>query len=104
VYDVKKCSDYPEGGSLESTAVTLYNDKFQKVSPTWYTSLPDGKSASPQCNYGAYLDGSTSKMTITTDQPRFTLEAEHKSQMPQVSIERLGHLAFCSGKEVVRLS
>jgi len=65
VYDVKKCSDYPEGGSLESTAVTLYNDKFQKVSPTWYTSLPDGKSASPQCNYGAYLDGSTSKMTIT---------------------------------------
>jgi hypothetical protein len=69
VYNVKKCSDYPEGGKLEATDVSVYNDKFQKLSmdaPFWYTSLPAGKNASPQCGYGAYLDTATgSSMTIT---------------------------------------
>jgi hypothetical protein len=64
VYNVAKCSDYPQGGSLESTGVTLYNDKFQKITPTWYLSLDD-KGGSPQCNYSGHLDGNTSTMTIT---------------------------------------
>lgn len=64
-YYIKRCSDYPEGGSMKSTDVTLYNDKFKAVTPTWYTWLPAGSSATPQCNYGAHLDGSTSAITIT---------------------------------------
>lgn len=66
VYSVKKCSDYPVGGALESTSVSVYNDKFDKANQSWYTWLPAGKSATPQCNYGAYLDNSSgSSMTIT---------------------------------------
>jgi hypothetical protein len=64
VYYVKKCSDYPQGGSLESTSVDFYNDEFQKITPTWYLSLDD-KSGSPQCGYGGYLDGNANTMTIT---------------------------------------
>jgi len=65
VYDVKQCSDYPAGGSLESTNVSVYNDKFQKITPSWETWLPDGSNPSPNCHYGAYLDGGPSAMTIT---------------------------------------
>jgi hypothetical protein len=64
VYYVKQCSDYPEGGKLVSSDVTLYNDKFQVVKPTWYTSLGDPKG-SPQCGYNGYLDGNDSTLLIT---------------------------------------
>lgn len=64
VYYVTKCSDYPVGGGLESTNVTLYDDTFHKVSPSWNMYLDD-KSGSPQCSYGGHLDGNSSTMTIT---------------------------------------
>jgi len=67
VYYVSRCSDYPQGGGLESTDVSLYNDKFQKYSKVgWGLQLPDGSHPSPNCNYGAYLDNSSgSSLTIT---------------------------------------
>jgi hypothetical protein len=54
VYNIKRCSDYPEGGKLEAYDVNVYNDKFQKITPSW--SLwkvwqEDGDS--PVCGYGA---------------------------------------------------
>jgi hypothetical protein len=52
VYSVAKCSDYPAGGKLEAYDVTVYNDKFEKVAPSW--SLWElWAGLSPQCGYGA---------------------------------------------------
>ncbi len=71
VYNVAKCSDYPAGGKLESTSVTFYNDKFQKISsPSWYLlkawQLNSPPVKSPICNYGGYLDNSSgSSQTLT---------------------------------------
>jgi hypothetical protein len=69
VYNVAKCSDYPPGGKLESTSVTFYNDKFQKIAdPTWYIlkAWEGPPAVSPICNYGGYLDNSSgSSQTIT---------------------------------------
>lgn len=65
VYSVKNCSDYPVGGALVSNDVTLYNDQFKVVSPTWYVGLPAGKSATPQCGYNGYLDPNNTNLEIT---------------------------------------
>lgn len=64
VYNISRCSDYPVGGKEESYDVSLYNYKFQKVTPHWYTQLP-AAGDTPQCGYGAYLDGGPSAMTLT---------------------------------------
>jgi hypothetical protein len=52
VYSVSTCSDYPAGGKLEAYDVTVYNDKFEKITPSWSLwQLWSGLS--PQCGYGA---------------------------------------------------
>jgi hypothetical protein len=61
VYNVTRCSDYPSGGKLEAYDVDVYNDKFQKIDPSW--SLwkvwkDDGDS--PVCGYGASWTSSES--------------------------------------------
>jgi hypothetical protein len=64
VYNVAKCSDYPPGGKLEAYDVNVYNDKFQKVAPSWslwkvWEQPPTVKS--PLCGYG----GSSTSTTAT---------------------------------------
>jgi hypothetical protein len=62
VYSVAKCSDFPVGGSLEAYDVTVYNDKFQKTSPSWSLlkaweeNNPPIKS--PLCGYGGSFTSS----------------------------------------------
>jgi hypothetical protein len=52
VYSVTKCTDYPASGSLGFSSLNLYNDKFRRITPTWFLwKLWPGLT--PQCGYGA---------------------------------------------------
>jgi hypothetical protein len=61
VYNVARCSDYPSNHKLEAYDVNVYNDKFEKINPSWSlwkVWAEDGDS--PVCGYGASWSSSES--------------------------------------------
>lgn len=49
-YYVVSCKDYPQGGSLSFTSLTLFDENLHPVAkPAWVTAVD--QSATPQCHY-----------------------------------------------------
>ncbi|AXQ75390.1 hypothetical protein IXO675_011135 [Xanthomonas oryzae pv. oryzae] len=54
VYNVARCDEFPDGGILTFSDISVYDRNMIRVSsPPWDSKGPDTAGLTPQCNYGA---------------------------------------------------
>jgi hypothetical protein len=55
VYNIAKCTDFPKGGSITFSSVSLYDDHFDLISNPGWSIMSWAAGLKPQCSYGGQV-------------------------------------------------